>query len=429
MNKYKFRYGLFVLLAAALPITAVAENDDELFGDDAVINATEPAADPAHGIMFRNGSVKIGGMYDMELTTLTTFGKDISVNDAFNNTLLTPLGDAQFTVDARPSDNLRMFCRTGIHFPYITEKNATTGKTVSVLYDYSLYETENKKLSDSDKAALLENLFYVKELFTDFSLYDHAYFRFGKHTVTWGTGYFFSPAGNVVNLTEIDPEHTDRLVEGPLSLRTQIVFSGTQNCIWLYLLPDISTYRAGATAFAAKGEIVLGGWELGLGGYYKYEYAPRLIATASGSLFNKINTFAECVAAGGTDDDWADDFSFSNKTPVWQATAGGSYYWKLPQITFAAQYYYDGKETDTTTNGSNIAATVSFAKVCTTNITGLLYSNINFDKKTAVTSGMLSYSPLDELTLGAGPYVVWSSFDNSPKISLKVNAKLGGGTF
>jgi hypothetical protein len=410
---------------------AAAPSDDNLFSDNAVDTAPEqnlPKTDLAHGTLFQTGSIKIGGQFDMSLTSFTQFNKDTSFEKSVKNTVLSPLADALFTIDARPSENLRMYFKGGIHFPYITEKNATVGE-----------------LADNTQE-MLDNLFYVKELFTDFGIGDTAYFRFGKQTITWGTGYFFSPSSNIVNLSTIDPEDTDEQVEGPLALRTQIVFRGSQNCIWVYMIPDSSLFTyptsntssttaytmASDTAFAAKGDIVLGGWELGIGGFYKYAHAPKGVLTASGTLFSKINTFAECVWSYGTDTGWSNSESWDNKNSVWQTTAGCTYTWKEPQITFAGQYYYDGNDEDSwdkTMHGHNVAGLISFAKVFTTDLTASVYGNVNFGVDTLTAFAMLYYSPINEIKLGAGPYAVWSSFDSSPNIAVKLSATLGGGKF
>lgn len=437
---------VLMVIASAASISA---EDDDLFGDT-VIDATtqtntpgggassgstsatqsDTSSDLAHGTIFQTGTVKVGGQFDMKLTSLTVFNRDTSAGESVRQTVLNPLADALFTIDARPSENLRMYFKGGIHYPYLTEENATVSDI----------------LTSSNTEKYMQNLFYVKELFTDFALGDAAYFRFGKQTITWGTGYFFSPAGNTVNLSAIDPEDTTKQVEGPLALRTQIVFSGSQNCIWAYMIPDSSLFSvssttdstkttytmASDTAFAAKGDVVFGGWELGLGAYYKYESAPKGIFTASGTLFNKVSTFAECVYAYGTDTSWSNDVNWDGKDSIWQATAGGSYTWKEPQITFAAQYYYDGNDEDswdTYTHGHNIAALVSFAKVFTTDLTASVYGDVNFGADLCIASAMLYYSPINEITLGAGPYVVWSSFDESPDAALKLSAELGGGKF
>jgi hypothetical protein len=446
------QFAAITIITVFAASSAVFAEDDNLFDDNTIVDSTaQPAAaasddnmisgstanaaaeqnapktDLAHGTLFQTGSIKIGGQFDMSLTTFTWFNKDTSFEKSVKNTVLSPLADALFTIDARPSENLRMYFKGGIHFPYITEQNATLNEI------------------SGNAQETLENLFYVKELFTDFGIGNTAYFRFGKQTITWGTGYFFSPSSNIVNLSAIDPEDTDEQVEGPLALRTQIVFSGSQNCIWVYMIPDSSLFTissntsttdaytlASDTAFAAKGDIVLDDWELGIGAFYKYAHAPKGVLTASGTLFSKINTFAECVWAYGTDTAWSNSESWDNKSSIWQATAGCSYTWKEPQITFAGQYYYDGNDEDSwdkTTHGHNIAGLISFAKVFTTDLTASVYGNVNFGADMLTAFAMLYYSPLNEIKLGAGPYVVWSSFDSSPNIAVKLSATLGGGKF
>jgi hypothetical protein len=442
MRKF-IKFAVTALFAVFAVTQSAFSEDDNLFGGDTVIDssaqsdtpaaAAQPGtgADLAHGTIFQNGTVKVGGQFDMSLTSVTFFDKNTSAEESLRQTLLIPLGDALFTIDAHPSDNLRMYFKGGIHYPYLTEQYATVAEI---------------RESSSNTEESMQNLFYVKELFTDFAIGGTAYFRLGKQTITWGTGYFFSPSSNIVNLSVINPEDTTKQVEGPFALRTQIVFNGSQDCIWAYMIPDSSlvssslfsqttTYTmARDTAFALKGDVVLGDWELGLGGYYKYARAPKGILTASGTLFNKISTFAECVYAYGTDSNWSNDVSWNGKSSIWQATAGGSYKWKEPQITFAAQYYYDGNDADTSntttpTYGHNIAALVSFAKVYRTDITASVYGNVNLGTNTCTTFAMLYYSPIDEIKLGAGPYVIWSSFDASPTPALKLSAELGGGNF
>ena len=56
-------------------------SDDDFFftDDDGIIEMEEvaaPKSDLARGVLFETGSVKIGGTFDLSLTTLTTFSKD-----------------------------------------------------------------------------------------------------------------------------------------------------------------------------------------------------------------------------------------------------------------------------------------------------------------------------------------------------------------
>ena len=46
-----------------------------------------------------------------------------------------------------------------------------------------------------------------------------------------------------------------------------------------------------------------------------------------------------------------------------------------------------------------------------------------------IVSASLSYSPIDELTVSAGPYIGWKDFDSDPVVAIKLSATLGGGKF
>ena len=93
-------------------------SDDSLFGDDSIIEVdTTPtdskSSDLSKGILFQTGSVKIGGAFDLGLTTLTSFQKDKDAAKSFEETLLLPKASAQLTIDARPTENLRLYLKTG----------------------------------------------------------------------------------------------------------------------------------------------------------------------------------------------------------------------------------------------------------------------------------------------------------------------------
>jgi len=451
---------LLMLMAATLYAEDATSSDDDLFGDDTIVDAsgnsaenTSPAdanttstgstlktADSAHGIIFQNGSVKVGGTFTMSAYTLTTLydDSDNSFKDNVYNSAIVPTATGELTVDARPSQTLRMFTKFGMKYPYAI--NAYTVTNTQLLP--TLPETA---LSLSSTAIV--NSFYVKELFTDFSLKDRAFFRFGLHTVTWGTGYFFSPVSDMINTTAIDPENPTAQVNGALNLRTQITFADTQNCIWAYVIPDTTlnmqtyAYDARKTALAVKGDILLGDWELGLGCFYKYQNAPKAMITASGSIINnKVSVFAEGVYAYGSKQEWNADSSWTDKTNVFEATAGASYYWKTPQITFAAQYLYDSNSDDDayTTKGHNVAGTVSFGKIGTTDVTANVYGifYLGKDKNMAaanqyagIAAASISYAPISELTMSAGPYVTWTALSDKPTVALKIAATFGGGKF
>jgi hypothetical protein len=137
----------------------------------------------------------------------------------------------------------------------------------------------------------------VFELFADYAYKDTLFFRFGKHTIHWGNGYFFSPA-DVLNITSIDPEDPTVDRQGPVSLRIAYPFGLTGNAN-LYLIVN-DQIEPLDIAVAPKVEFVVGPGELGIGGYYQRELSPRLLALYSFSL-GEVDFFSEAVLLVGSD--------------------------------------------------------------------------------------------------------------------------------
>ena len=460
---------ILVLLFAIGSLTAQSDedlfgSDDDLFGgDDFLIEEVEDVSaksDLSKGILFDNGSVKIGGSLSASASLSTTlYQKDTEFTDNLKASSLTPSLSSSITLDARPNQDLRLFSRFNLSYPF-------TG-----------------------------NVLNVKEMFTDFNAGDYVSFRFGLHTVTWGTGLFYSPVSDMINTSSIDPEHRDEQVDGSLNLRTLINIPGTMNNLWFYVIPDKGTWQARDTALAVKGEFVAGGWELGAGAFYKYNTAPRAMLTASGSI-KKWALFGEAVYQYGSDREWIENAGFSDKKSVIKATAGFMRSWTDPNISLLAQYYYDGNDFDASTftdalfylgnmqllsefatKGHNLAFSLGFSKLFGNKDLSLsVFGMTNFTKpevldpystenqflisalKTAlngaesgsgdlfekglyktvdgvkdaprtILSVMLNYAFNDNASMGFGPYLTLVKWDKPPVVALKINFTLGGGKF
>lgn len=443
---------IILLIIGLLTAFAFAQSDDDLFGgsdddlftDDSIVEVKDVSAksDLSKGVIFDTGSIKVGGSLSAGITTNTVLYSP-EENDLGKNiyaSTLKPDLSAMLSVDARPTETLRIYTKFGFAYPF--QNKATANGNSIVIADW----------------------FKLKELFTDFSLKDTAFFRFGIHTVTWGTGYFFSPVSDMINTSSIDPENPEKQVDGALNLRTQIVFPNSQNCLWFYVIPSTNFTNQTAesymreTALAGKFDLLIGNWEFGIGGFYKYQNAPKAMLTATGSL-RKIGFFGEFVYSYGSVSEWSRNNNWDDKTSIIQATAGFSYMWKEPQITLAAQYYFNGNDKDPAAyviGGHNIAALLSFGKLFNNNdFTASIFAIGNFGRKemtaaeremlklsgatdemlaavsgTALTStAMLYYSPIKELKVGLGPSITFKTFEANPTISLKLSATLGGGKF
>ena len=459
---------ILVLLFAIGSLTAQSDedlfcSDDDLFGgDDFLIEEVEDVSaktDLSKGILFDNGSVKIGGSLSASASLSTTlYQKDTEFLDNLKASSLTPSLSSSITLDARPNQDLRLFSRFNLSYPF-------TG-----------------------------NVLNVKEMFTDLNAGDYVSFRFGLHTVTLGTGLFYSPVSDMINTSSIDPEHRDEQLDGSLNLRTLINIPGTMDNLWFYVIPDKGTWQARDTALAVKGEFVAGGWELGAGAFYKYNTAPRAMLTASGSI-KKWALFGEAVYQYGSNREWREESSFEDKTSMFKATAGFMRSWTDPNIMLLAQYYYDGNDFDASTladcmfylknmdlvmseygtKGHNLAVSLGFSKLfgnkdLSLSILGLanftkpglinpddpeLNATVSFLNATdpggvagdqfrdgidqaigllkasprGIFSVTLNYAFNDNASIGFGPYITVADWKKAPVVAAKINFTLGGGKY
>lgn len=479
---------LVVLALAGIGFAQEADNtaslEDELFGGDteaAVLTPEEANAESKkegmslHGdlknvsLSLESKAVRIGGNLTSELTLgylwTDPYSKKNDVKNAFLNPAvaqLRPTIGANLFFDARPVQNLKLYGKFMFEFPFEKSLNGALSVPKSPLAP---------KGADIPISVSGSPNMKIWELYTDFSAKDIAFFRFGKHTVKWGTGYFYSPA-DVINLSRIDPEKPTADREGPVSLRTHIVIPRTQYNIWLYLLPDTESFKPQYTAGAAKAELVFGDWEWGIGGWYRYEKAPRLISTLSGSIAGKVAVFAEGVFAWGSDVTYYKDdaaltaYTVKNK-PFFQATLGGSYTHADSHTMLAMQYYYNGfgytdtraadlitdaaaaainsrdysnpvlgKYGDITAMGNKgqhyIAFTISQNKIGTEDLKASLFQQFSITEKEGMTTLSLNWNIFKFVQMRTGPtfsYPLSSSAATKGSIGYNLSFKLGGGKF
>jgi len=467
--------------------TETGSLEDELFGGDteALVTPEQANAETQKDGVSLTGDLKtatlalesnklrIGGSLNAELglkyVWADPYTKKNDAKKAFLNpevAQLRPTIGANLFFDARPVQDLKLYGKFIFEFPF--EKNLN-GK-ISV--PKSLVPPNGVDIPVSVNGS---PNFKIWELYTDFSTKDIAFFRFGKHTVKWGTGYFYSPA-DVINISRIDPEKPTADREGPVSLRTHIVIPKTQYNIWLYLLPDTETFKPQYTAGAAKAEFVFGDWELGVGGWDRYEKAPRFITTLSGSIAGKVAVFAEGVFAWGSDytyykdDDALTPYTVKNK-PFFQATLGGSYSNADSHTMLAFQYYYNGfgyantkaadriidsatallaarnyfapgakdildKSGEVAAMGNRgqhyIAFTVSQNKIGTEDLTANLFQQFAISELEGLTTLSLNWKIFKFVQMSTGPiftYPLSPSSHSEGSIGYNLSFKLGGGKF
>lgn len=479
------------LLGAAYAQDAAGSSslEDELFGGDSEAVMTPEQANEEtkkNGTVIKgdlntatlsleNTKLRIGGSLNADMGLkylwLDPYTKKTDTKQAFLNpdqALLKPTIGANLFFDARPAQDLKLYGKFLFAFPFEKSLNGTASIPKEQLPPAASAFLKNGVTIPTTVNGS-PNI-KIWELYTDFSTKDIAFFRFGKHTVKWGTGYFYSPA-DVINISRIDPQKPTEDREGPVSLRTHIVIPKTQYNIWLYLLPDTKEFKPQYTAGAAKAEFVFGDWELGIGGWYRYKKASRFISTLSGSIAGKVSVFAEGVFAWGSDHTYhkndADFTAYEVKNkPFFQATLGGAYTHDKSHTSIAFQYYYNGfgyaKDTGLANNAAKslrsansetaqkaqnalqnlasmgnpgqhyIAFTLSQNKIGTEDVSASLFQQFAVTEREGLTTLSLNWKIFKFVQMSTGPvfsYPLSSSSYSKGSIGYNLTFTLGGGKF
>lgn len=365
---------------------------DDLFGSEEIISdAEEPDAAYApeddllltDGITWR-GSVR--GRVSMDWSWEDVWTEDFGILDPSSQSLSPTVGGS-LSFDARPDREFRAYGRINIDsttdgqldlgdlstdpdslaailpegFVAVENEDGDTEVQTedgTVLFVIAAEEQEQSQ-GDAGTAPGLD--IEVFELFSDFTYQDLLFFRFGKHTIQWGTGYFFSPA-DVLNLTSVDPEDPTAERQGPISLRVLYPFGVTGNA-YLYLITNALAEPLDV-AIAPKIEFAVGNGEISLAGYYQRTLSPRLIGLYTVSV-GDVDLFAEGVGLLGADRvfvrpsrdqsaaqaDLEDDYdlvveSYEVKNAVFgQLTVGGRYLKEWDggtSLLLVGQYLFNG---------------------------------------------------------------------------------------
>ena len=426
---------LFIVLAAFIVQAQDSGSDanlDELFGGDMVENPENvlaPTQNPVTAALATE-KVRIGGSFYGSLEAAATWqdlwGGGSDLFSADTTSLDTVLKSTVF-FDARPSEDFRVYGSTKVAWPFST----LTSESIAV---------PNIK---------------VFELFSDFSLNDQVFFRFGKSTGKWGVGYFWSPA-DVINLEPSNVLDATAQREGPINLRVHIPVLGTQNNFYLYAILDEDNVDFSTTALAAKAEFLLGNYELGTGIYYRNDTAERAMLTLTGPVGN-FDVFGEAMLSRGSAKSFVTDIATTTPYTITTSTkadhrsslyfsASTGFMYSRPKDNFTAigQYYYNGEGyseadrkgliADANTVIAALGATPTAAQYQQA-LAGLIYGSGRHYAALSVTQDefltketSISLLVLANLSDGSGfvrPSIAWQVVDNF-KFSLSPTFIFGG---
>ncbi len=317
-RRIRFLTVLVLVLAFSSTVWAMDFDFDDLFSDELFMELEEDVTTiPPEEALLRQDGWDIGGNYRFSINASRTFIEGMDPLDSLGTSL-----GGQIYLDARPDPNFRVFGKVGLNYAVHKQRGA------------------DGSVQDPLKLSL-------QEFFSDFNYDNKVFFRAGKQNVKWGVGYFFSPA-DVISIGRIDPLDPGVELEGPVALKAHYPRGSTN--YYLYTLFD-GVDAVDKVALAPKMEFVMGGTEIGLGGFYQKDKAPRAMLTVSSSLGN-LAVFGEAVVSKGSDKGFADALPpnypiYKQDDLFFHATAGARYSHSDPDglfnLTGAAQYYFNGE--------------------------------------------------------------------------------------
>ncbi|MFP4115315.1 MAG: hypothetical protein ACLFUA_13175 [Spirochaetales bacterium] len=328
--------GLLALFLVVGTSVGAQETEDELFGGSILEGEDGESGDGQETAisdadfsdeMLSGEPVRIGGTYRFSLAPSFFWDELDSPSDVSGwpeYEFATTLG-TQLFVDARPSSDFRVYAEADVSYPFTV--SGTPG------------DTDAREFHD---------IVRITELFSDFTINDTLFLRGGKHTVTWGVGYFFSPA-DIINLERIDPEDPEADREGPVNVKAQLPISTTN--LYLYALPPVGGEEY--PAFAPRAEFVVDAFEIGFGGFWRPKDLPAGMVTVEGSI-SDFSLFAEAVVLGESDRTYVREAAtplgvetYTHDEIVFQGTAGLLYRYSDDDgdinLNAAGQYFYNGE--------------------------------------------------------------------------------------
>ena len=280
----------FVLIlflgARSMPADDFVFDFDDMFDDD-MIEEVDNTDDQEYTDAFLDETgITFGGRFSSSLRAIVRWPEYPDSFDAVKNAGEDSLAaniDGRLFFDARPNRDFRVYGSAQTAYPFT--------QTTRVLAD-----------DEVTTATIRVPNISVFELFSDFAWRDYAFFRAGKQTVSWGTGFFFSPA-DVLSLAPIDPEDPERSREGPISIRVRVPIDIHQFTFYLIApesLVDTPSPSITDLAIAPRFEFVIGPGEIGIAGFLQQDLAPRAIMTGSFS-WRDLDMFGEAVLRYGSE--------------------------------------------------------------------------------------------------------------------------------
>ncbi len=424
--------------AAPAPAAASADaasSEDDMFGSPETVTQANNVSKEAEGqsSFLKYDQVKIGGSITGKLGFNSVWAPAWDTGSGSPASLFAPTSyylspdlEGKITLVAKPSTDFGVNMDFRTSWPFQSISKDSGGDT---------YSAPNIS---------------VWSLYSKFNWQDKVYFSFGKQPISWGVSKgYFQPADDIFALSAaIDPTNTGAEREGPVSLKTTVPMSVTNNLYFFAGLPSDSSgspkVDPADARLAVKGEYGFANTELAAAAFYAYNDHPRGLLMATTGL-GSWNLFGEGVLKYGSERYFVAKVapSFTNPTGLvgakaadklyFTGTAGGYYMNSDDNVTISLSYMYNGEAQDGVSasetytyfgmhadqiDRAKFSAHYGFASLSKSDI---LPSLLGSNKLAASVIGVANLSDLSGFVM---PSLTWTFFDY---ISLQLGATFNWG--
>jgi len=335
-----------LILLPFLGFAQEASSEEDFFGEDAetVSTVAVTSVDPTEQFSEDAEGLRWGGTVSSSATWNSGWvGQWPSASDpakGWQDGLDYGLSTKLF-LDGRPDADFRFRLSLKTGYPFTNSTTALKTTTTSTTIEVPNIE--------------------VWEMFTDVTVADAVFLRFGKQSASWGVAYFYSP-GDVISLTAKDASDPLAEREGPVALKATVPFPNLKANLTGYVLARDSYFGTNlptlqSMGYALQGDVLVGDAQLSLGGFYQQDNAPKAVATVNTGLsflklpvFNDINVFSESVFSYGSDVLKTSGKSMSGtfttisaweKTVYYTGTLGASYSNSDANLNLRSEYLFN----------------------------------------------------------------------------------------
>jgi hypothetical protein len=357
----------FLLASAALAAQADAaasassagssSSEDDMFGSPEAVTQSNNVSKEAQGQsdFLKYDQVKVGGSFTSKVGLTAAWASPWNGSEAFlppTSDYIMPDIQGDVKIVAKPLVDF------GVNMDFRTSWPFTLGNLNNI--STVLPNPATASLA-SNGTGTVPNI-AVWSLYSKFNWQDKVYFSAGLQPLSWGVSKgYFQPADNIfATSTIIDPTNPGAERQGPISIKTTIPLSVTNNFYIYAGLPTTTDLNGntnvsmdpGQARLAVKGEYGFGNTELALAGYYAYHDDPRALLMGT-TGFGSWNFFGEGILKYGSQ-----RYFLSNPTPsipltitgaqqsgdfYFSGTVGGYYFDSDSRVTIMLQYYYNGE--------------------------------------------------------------------------------------